>query len=93
MLILHHSITQNLFAILKNIDRQQQQQLLFSVMLRSIWKHTSNKIWNDTSDSSQTLCERAYSLLISLKNAQDVRFNIQAEQTMTTLSTWFKSSI
>jgi hypothetical protein len=61
------SFSINVFAILQHLDQQQKQ--VFSVTLWSIWKHRNNKVWNNVTDTTQTICARAESLLTSWRNA------------------------
>jgi hypothetical protein len=66
----NNNIKENLFSILQMLDKNQRE--LFSVMLWIIWKCRNNQVWNNMSDSIQTVCERANHLITSWRNAQQV---------------------
>lgn len=48
------SFPTSVFAIFQHLDQQQQQ--IFGVTLWSIWKHINNKVWNNVTETAQTIC-------------------------------------
>ena len=55
--VIYIYIPTNVFAILQHLDQQQKQ--VFSVTLWSIWKHRNNKVWNNLTETAQSICARA----------------------------------
>ncbi|PNY01281.1 cytochrome p450 [Trifolium pratense] len=86
-----NSITENLFSILERLDKNQQE--LFSVMMWSIWKCRNNQVWNNISDSAQTVYERANHLITSWRNAQEFRALVDMPRQLPHQTTWIKPSI
>lgn len=62
------SFETNVFAILQHLDPKQKQ--VFCLTLCSIWKHSNNKVWNNITESSQTICGRSWYFSTSWMNAQ-----------------------
>jgi hypothetical protein len=87
----NNNITENLFSILQMLEKHQQE--FFSVMVWSIWKCRNNQVWNNMSDSTQTVCERVTHLITSWRNAQQVRELVDASQLILQQTTWTKPSI
>jgi len=56
-------ITHSNFGILHKLDKSQH--LIFSALIWSMWKHRNNKVWNDTTETFQFVCDRASALLDS----------------------------
>jgi len=78
-------------TLLEILDRvQQANHALFGTLMWSIWKNGNNKIWNDVSDTCQTICNRATAFLASWKNAQDVKIAALTNNTRTQIETWSK---
>ncbi|MCH81376.1 ribonuclease H protein [Trifolium medium] len=69
---------ENLLSILERLCKNQQE--LFSVMMWSIWKCRNNQVWNNISDSAQTVYERANHLITSWRNAQEFRALVDMPQ-------------
>ncbi|GAU34524.1 hypothetical protein TSUD_393980 [Trifolium subterraneum] len=71
-----------MFSILQKLDHEQQE--LFSVMLWSLWKCRNNQVWDNVTDNTHTICERARHLLTSWKNSQQVRSLVSTEVSQVT---------
>jgi ABC-type anion transport system duplicated permease subunit len=76
---------------LQRLDNEQQK--LFSVILWSLWKCRNNQVWDNVTDTAQTVCERAQHLLMSWKTAQQVRsLATTSLPTVTHRSEWTRPS-
>jgi hypothetical protein len=84
------NITDNLFSILQNLDKEQQE--LFSVMVWSIWKRRNNQVWDNVADSNRTVCERARHLITSWRQAQHIRSHVSNQQPAPQQMHWLKPS-
>jgi ribonuclease HI len=83
-------IAPTLLEILARI--QQTNHALFGTLMWSIWKNRNNKIWNDISDTCQTICDRATTFLASWMNAQEVKAAATANTARPQIETWLKPS-
>nr|ABN08838.1 Thioredoxin-like fold [Medicago truncatula] len=84
------SFPTNVFAILQHLDQHQKQ--VFDVTLWSIWKHRNNKVWNNVTETSQAICDRASSLLSSWRNAQIILHPIPQHSITLNDLKWVKPS-
>ncbi|PNY08123.1 cytochrome p450 [Trifolium pratense] len=66
----NNNVAENLFSVMHKLDKAQQE--LFNVMAWSIWKCRNNQVWNNITESSQTVYNRAMHLITSWQNAQQV---------------------
>lgn len=81
----------NISDILQQLDGQQKQ--VFGVTLWSLWKHRNIKLWNEITESVQTICERARNLLTFWKNAQVTRNQWLSQVEVKDETKWTKPSI
>jgi len=65
------NISSTIFEILQHM--QPSHHPIFNTLMWSIWKNRNNKVCNDSTDTCQTICNRATSLLQSWTNAQEVK--------------------
>ncbi|PNY10976.1 cytochrome p450 [Trifolium pratense] len=78
-------------GILNILDKAQQE--LLTVMAWSIWKGRNNQVWNNTSDSCQTVLERALHLITSWRNAQQLCSLTHVMQLVQQQTYWSKPRI
>jgi hypothetical protein len=74
-------------TLLEILDRVRQIMLFWYTYVWSIWKNRNSKIWNDVSNTCQTICDRANLFLASWKNAQDVKVAAPTNNTCTQIKT------
>jgi len=65
------SISFILFEIIQRLHNSKHS--LFGTLMWSIWKNRNNKVWNDSSESCQAICNRATSFLASWEHAQELK--------------------
>lgn len=77
MQVIHpnNNMVQAMFTILQKLNKIQIPT--FYVLLSSISKSRYNKIWNNLSETCQSICVRADSLLESWKRTQNIKQNGQ----------------
>ncbi|MCH88259.1 pentatricopeptide repeat-containing protein, partial [Trifolium medium] len=83
-----NTTTATMFLILQNPDLHQQD--IFSVMLWSIWKRRNNQVWEQIAEMSQIVCDRASNLIMSWRNAQQIRNSADVTRTVSPITTWIK---
>ncbi|CAJ2647435.1 unnamed protein product [Trifolium pratense] len=86
----NNNIDDNLFSVLHRLDKDQQE--FFSVMVWSIWKRRNNQVWDNITDSDQTVVERARHLITSWRDAQQIRSLTNTVQTVPQKMIWVKPS-
>ncbi|MCH90443.1 cytochrome P450, partial [Trifolium medium] len=86
-----NNVAENLFPVMHKLDKAQQE--LFSVMAWSIWKCRNNQVWNNITESSQTVYNRAMHLITSWRNAQQVHALAHVTQPVQQQAAWFKPSL
>jgi hypothetical protein len=59
-------------------------------MVWSIWKRKNNQVWDNITDSDQTVCERAMHLITSWRNAQNLRALANSVQQVPQQAEWRK---
>ncbi|CAJ2675491.1 unnamed protein product [Trifolium pratense] len=84
----NNNIAENLFSILHWLNKDQQE--LFCVLVWSIWKRRNNKVWEDVTDSDQTVVERAKHLITSWRSAQQIRQSAHITQPSPQQTVWTK---
>ncbi|CAJ2632963.1 unnamed protein product [Trifolium pratense] len=84
----NNNIAENLFSILHRLNKDQQE--LFCVLVWSIWKRRNNKVWEDVTDSDQTVVERAKHLITSWRSAQQIRQSAHITQPSPQQTVWTK---
>ncbi|CAJ2636477.1 unnamed protein product [Trifolium pratense] len=87
-LVANNNIAENLFSILHRLNKDQQE--LFCVLVWSIWKRRNNKVWENVTDSDQTVVERAKHLITSWRNAQQIRQSANITQPSPQQTVWTK---
>jgi len=73
---------------MRKIDRSQHH--IVSVLMWSIWKNRNNKVWNDTNETCQSICERASTLLASWTSVQNTKRVLTTEQNVQEVAHWTK---
>jgi len=84
------NISTTIFEILQQL--QPTQHPIFSTLMWSIWKNRNNKVWNDSSDTCQVICDRATTLLLSWRNAQEIKQQGCTRNTPNHVASWTKPS-
>ncbi|PNX70097.1 pentatricopeptide repeat-containing protein, partial [Trifolium pratense] len=87
-LVANNNIAENLFSILHRLNKDQQE--FFCVLVWSIWKRRNNKVWENVTDSDQTVIERAKHLITSWRNAQQIRQSANIAQPSPQQTVWTK---
>jgi ribonuclease HI len=87
----NNNIIENIFSILHRLDKAQQE--FFSVLVWSIWKCRNNKVWENVTDTAQTVCERARHLITSWRSAQNFQSHANITQPASQQTRWSKPSI
>jgi len=85
------NISTTIFEILQQL--QSTQHPIFSTLMWSIWKNRNNKVWNDSSDTCQVICDRATTLLLSWRNAQEIKQQGCTRSTPNHVASWTKPSL
>jgi hypothetical protein len=65
------NISSILFEIIHRLHNSKHS--LFGTLMWSIWKNQNNKVWNDSAESCQAICDRATSFLASWEHAQELK--------------------
>jgi hypothetical protein len=79
------SATNAIFSLLENLSVELTQRL--STVIWSIWKHRNLRVWDDVTETSDTVVERARNMVAdwNLANAPDVLASISTHQPTTSL--------